>query len=64
MKLKLDNDACQGHGRCFALAPDLFDADDEGFAVLLVEGEIPKEQEADAQLCADNCPEFAITVEP
>ncbi len=64
MKLKLDNEACQGHGRCFALAPDLFDADDEGFAVLLVEGEIPEEQEADAQLCADNCPEFAITVEP
>ncbi|WP_436794350.1 ferredoxin [Actinospongicola halichondriae] len=62
MKLKLDNDACQGHGRCFALAPDLFDADDEGFAVLLVEGEIPTAQEADAQLCADNCPEFAITV--
>lgn len=62
MKLQLDNELCQGHGRCFALAPELFDADDEGFAVLLVEGEIPADQEADAQLCADNCPEFAITV--
>ena len=62
MKLQLDNELCQGHGRCFALAPELFDADDEGFAVLLVEGEIPKEQEGDAQLRADNCPEFAITV--
>ena len=62
MKLQLDKELCQGHGRCFALAPELFDADDEGFAVLLVEGEIPTEQEGDAQLCADNCPEFAITV--
>lgn len=61
MKLKLDREACQGHGRCYALAPDLFDADDEGFAVLLVDGEIPADQEADAQLCVDNCPEFAIT---
>lgn len=62
MKLQLDSELCQGHGRCFALAPELFDADDEGFAVLLVEGEVPEEQEGDAQLCADNCPEFAITV--
>ena len=62
MKLQLDNELCQGHGRCFALAPELFDADDEGFAVLLVEGEVPTELEGDAQLCADNCPEFAITV--
>ena len=62
MKLQLDSELCQGHGRCFALAPELFDADDEGFAVLLVEGDVPKEQEGDAQLCADNCPEFAITV--
>lgn len=60
MKLHLDNDACQGQGRCYALAPDLFDADDEGYAVLLVTGELPPEQEADAQLCVDNCPEFAI----
>lgn len=62
MKLQLDSELCQGHGRCYALASALFDADDEGFAVQLVDGEIPKDQEDDAQLCADNYPEFAITV--
>lgn len=61
MKLQLDNDACQGQGRCYAIAPELFDADDEGYAVLLVEGEIPAELEESAQLCIDNCPEFAIS---
>ena len=61
MKLHLDRDACQGHGRCYALAPDLFEPDDEGFAVLLTE-DVPAGREADAQLCADNCPEFAIEV--
>jgi len=30
MIIKLDSDACQGHGRCYALSPDLFDSDDDG----------------------------------
>ena len=63
MRIKLDNEKCQGHGRCYALAPDLFDADDEGYAVLLVEGDVPADQEALATLAADNCPEYAITIE-
>ena len=64
MHIALDRDKCQGHGRCYALAPELFDADDEGYAVLLVSGELSDEQLAQAQLAADNCPEYAITVEP
>lgn len=63
MRLSLDTDACQGHGRCYALAPSLFASDDEGYAVLEVEGEIAAEDERAAQLAADSCPEFAITVE-
>lgn len=63
MRLKLDSNACQGHGRCYTLAPDLFDSDDEGYAVLKVDGELAPEQIEAAQLAADNCPEFAITLE-
>lgn len=63
MRIVLDRERCQGHGRCYALAPDLFDADDEGYAVLLATGELTPEQVAAAQLAADNCPEYAITVE-
>jgi ferredoxin len=62
MRLTLDSTACQGHGRCYALAPELFDTDDEGFAVLKVTGEVPAELEHRARLAADNCPEYAITV--
>jgi ferredoxin len=61
MRVTLNTDACQGHGRCYALAPTVFDTDDEGYAVLLVEGEVPAELEEAAQLAADNCPEYAIT---
>jgi len=63
MQLHLDNAKCQGHGRCYALAPDLFDSDDEGYAVLKVAGDVPAELEGAAVLAADNCPEFAIELE-
>ncbi|MEM9204517.1 MAG: ferredoxin, partial [Actinomycetota bacterium] len=29
MKIIYDRDACQGHNRCYMLAPELFDTDDE-----------------------------------
>jgi ferredoxin len=63
MKINFDRDACQGHNRCYMLAPELFDVDDEGYAILLVEGDIPDELADKAQLTVDNCPEFAITIE-
>ena len=62
MKIKLDLDKCQGHGRCYSLAPDLFDSDDLGNAVVLVEGELTDEQVVQATLAAKNCPEYAIEV--
>ena len=63
MKIKFDRSACQGHNRCYMLAPELFDTDDEGYAILLVHGDVPPELEEKAQLTADNCPEYAIEVE-
>ena len=63
MHIVYDREKCQGHGRCYALAPELFDADDEGYSVVLVSGELTPEQVAQAQLAADNCPEYALTLE-
>jgi ferredoxin len=63
MRVRYNNDACQGHGRCYSLAPSVFESDDEGFAVLKVEGEVPAELEEEAVLAAENCPEFAIEIE-
>ena len=62
MRISFDRDACQGHNRCYLLALELFDVDDEGYAVLLVEGEVPEELREKAELAADNCPEYAITL--
>jgi ferredoxin len=63
LRIILDNSKCEGHGRCYALAADLFDADDEGYALLKVGGEVPDALVEQASLAAANCPEFAITTE-
>lgn len=62
MKIKVTPYACQGHARCRALAPELFDHDNEGLAVLLVDGDIPADVEEKARFAAQRCPEFAIEV--
>ena len=62
MQIHLDAEKCQGHNRCYALAPELFDVDDYGQAVLLVEGEVPADLEDKARLAASNGPEYAITI--
>lgn len=62
MRIVLESDKCQGHNRCYALAPELFDVDDYGQSVLLVDGDIPAELIDKARLAAANCPEFAIKV--
>ena len=63
MRIRYDREACQGHNRCYLLAPEIFDVDDEGYAILLVDGDVPAELEAKARLAADNCPEYAITLD-
>ena len=62
MRIRLDVDRCQGHGRCYVLAPDLFDADDYGHCVLLVD-EVPADRLDDARTGVENCPEQALSLE-
>lgn len=62
MKVSVDNDLCQGHARCNALAPEIFALDDLGFCAL-ESTVVPVELEAAARTGADACPERAITIE-
>jgi ferredoxin len=57
----VDADRCEGHGRCYTLAPNVFDADEVGHAVVLVEN-VSGELEAQAVTAEQNCPEGAITL--
>jgi ferredoxin len=62
MKLRIDLEACTGHGRCYSLSPELFDTDDYGHAILLQE-DVPEELAEKARLAVANCPERAISLE-
>ena len=62
MKIHVIADKCQGHNRCYAIAPELFDVDDYGYATELGDGTVPPGMEEKAELAAANCPEHAIEV--
>ncbi len=57
----VDPDRCVGHGRCYTLAPDVFEADEAGYAVVLVR-DVSDELEKQAVIAEQNCPESAITL--
>jgi ferredoxin len=62
VKIRVDVDMCTGHGRCYALAPDVFGADEFGHCEILVtevEGALLEQ----AILGIENCPEQAIGFE-
>ena len=62
LKIRVDQDKCQGHARCKSLAPDLFDLDEFGNAHEVGDGSVPAGQEDKAWLAQTNCPEIAIEV--
>ena len=62
MRVQVDPAKCQGHNRCYALAPELFDVDDYGQAVVIGDGAVSAELAEKARLAVANCPEYAISV--
>jgi ferredoxin len=61
MRIRIDGDLCQGHGRCYTLSPDLLESDDEGYVTLKgSDMEVPPGMEAAARRAANAGPEDAI----
>ncbi|HJU57610.1 MAG TPA: ferredoxin [Actinomycetota bacterium] len=59
--MRVAADRCQGHNRCMALCPEVFEADEFGYAVVKhpdVRGDLVEK----ARLAERNCPENAISV--
>jgi ferredoxin len=59
----VDADRCVGHGRCYTLAPDVFDADEVGHSIVRLEN-VSGDLEAQAVEAEQNCPEAAIMLLP
>ena len=60
IKITIDRDKCVGAGVCVALAPEVFQLDDEDKATVIAADGAPIEDIRDA---ADRCPTGAIAVE-
>lgn len=60
-RLEVDRERCVGSGACEALAPDVFEVDDDG--VLLVHRSEPADDElADVQDAVQACPTRALSL--
>ncbi len=62
MRVHVDETRCQGHGRCYDLAPDLFEPDDIGNSHETNGGLVPEGEEQLARRAVLNCPEHAIEI--
>jgi ferredoxin len=63
MRMSVDGDLCMGHGRCYALLPDLLTCDDEGYVTIRGQTiELPGEAYELADEAAGSCPEGAISL--
>jgi ferredoxin len=64
VKIVVDHERCQGHGRCYDLAPEIFDADEDGHvAVLPPDRQVPPHAEPLAAVAVRNCPERALSLD-
>jgi len=62
LRVHVNSDKCQGHNRCKAVAPELFDLDEYGNAHEVGDGSVPPGLEEKAYLAKSNCPEFAVEI--
>jgi ferredoxin len=59
MRVEVDRDRCEGNAVCVGIAPDLFDLDDEDYAVVLSDP-IPDGREDLAEQSIAECPRAAL----
>jgi len=61
MKIRIDKARCAGNARCWAIAPEIYPLDDEGY-IAIEEIEVPAGQEDLARRGARACPERVIEI--
>jgi len=60
LKVHVDPERCQGHNRCYSIAPELFEIDEYGNSRAKGDGTVPPALEEKARLAVKNCPEHAV----
>ena len=62
LRVRVERQRCQGHARCLAVAPELFELDELGNSHEIGDGIVSSGLETEARLAQANCPEMAIEV--
>ena len=62
-RVRVDPDKCQGHNRCYSIAPELFEIDDLGMSSERGDGTVRPELLDKARRAVANCPEYAVSLE-
>jgi ferredoxin len=63
VRVRIDAELCQGHQMCAIRGPELFGSDDEGYGIVLMDGDVRVDLEETARQAAAACPERAVIVE-
>lgn len=63
MRIRVDDSRCEGHGRCYSIAPGVIEADDLGNGHEIGDGTVPAEFVESARKAVLNCPERAVILE-
>jgi ferredoxin len=63
MRIRIDQDRCTGHGRCYTLSPSLFEDDDMGRGAVRGTGQVTARTAGDAERAKTACPESAVILE-
>ncbi|MCV7100314.1 ferredoxin [Mycobacterium palustre] len=60
MRVIVDRDRCEGNAVCLGIAPDIFELDDEDYAVVKIDP-IPSDREQLVEQAIAECPRAALT---
>jgi ferredoxin len=60
-RVSIDSSLCAGHGRCYEIAPSLFQPDDDGYGQV-IEPMVTGDDRALAERVAGLCPELAVRI--
>ncbi|QUR69071.1 ferredoxin [Mycobacterium spongiae] len=59
MRVIVDHDRCEGNAVCLGIAPDIFDLDDQDYAVVKMDPIEPDQEDLAEQAIAE-CPRAAL----
>jgi ferredoxin len=62
MRVVINPSLCAGHGRCYKMAPEVFEDDERGYGRVTGDGQLAENYREAAKRAVVACPERAIAI--